>query len=299
MRGMKRLLGLFALCSVILLTNSSCDSDNTIYNPILSADNERDLGNSLYEIALQNPDEFPILDRNEYTAAYDYLDQIMRMVEVKTQIRDKYDWEILIVNDDDSKNAYTFPGGKIFITTGFLRFMNFEYELFALVAHEAFYADRVNQNSQGGLSLSMQKLRNSDKYSSLGSKIFLNVISGTSDEGLEMAKITANATFEPYEVLSADEFSLRMICENYLYQSTGIKNLITRVEDDDTITEFVWFENKPPLPTTLLPTDNSLTGPYIGERLEQINEWAFGNCGPENNTQNQTSYVNFLTNDLP
>ncbi|MGK0390077.1 MAG: hypothetical protein ACI94Y_002828 [Maribacter sp.] len=300
MRGTKRLLSLFTLCSVILLTNYSCVPDNTIYNPILSANNERDLGNALYDVALQNPAEFPLLDRNEYVAAYNYLEEVMRMVEVKTEIRGKYDWEILIINDDDVKNAFTFPGGKIFITTGFLRFINSEYELFALVAHEAYYADRIDQNSSGSLSLAMQKLRNSEKYSSSGSKIFLNVINGISDEGLEMATITEEATYEPFEVLSADEFSLRMICENYLYRGFGIKNFIIRVEDNEDIIEFAWFENKPPLPNTLANAGTSVTGPYRNDRVEQIELMAsVENCGSENITQNQDAYMNFVTNDLP
>jgi hypothetical protein len=297
MRGMKRLLSLFTLCFVILLTNYSCDTDNTMYNPILSANNENDLGNALYEVSLQNPAEFPILDRVQYADAYNYLDQIMRMVEVKTEIRDKYEWEILILDDDDTKNAFTFPGGKIFITTGFLRFMNSEHELFALVAHEAYYADRVDQNSSGGLSLTMQKLRTSDKYNSFGSKIFLNVINSISDEGLEMATTIAEATYEPFEVLSADAFSLEIICENYLYLEFGIKHLIVRVEDNEDITEFAWFENKPPRPNTL-GQEISLIGPFRDDRVDQIDTLAV-NCSLENITQNQAAYVNFVTNDLP
>lgn len=300
MRGMKQLLGLFTLCLVILLTNYSCKTDNTIYNPVLSANNEGDLGNALYEIALENPAEFPILGRDEYVGAYEYLDQIMRMVEVKTEIRDKYDWEIIVINDDDTKNAFTFPGGKIFVTTGFFKFMNTENELFALIAHEASYADRIDQNSPGGLSLAMQKLRNSDKYNSSGSKIFLNVISGISDEGLEMAKVTAEATYEPFEVLAADEYALRIICENYLYSGLGVKEMILRVENDMDITTFAWFENKPPLPNTLITPDTSLTGPYRDDRVNQIDFLAgTGNCGIENTTQNQISYMNFVMNELP
>lgn len=300
MRGTKRLLGLFTLCLVFFLTIYSCKPDNTIYNPILSANNEGGLGNALYQVALQNPEEFPILDRNQYASAYDYLDQIMRMVEVKTEIRDKYDWEILIINDDEVKNAFTFPGGKIFVTTGFFKFMNTENELFALIAHEASYADRVDQNSAGGLSLAMQKLRNSDEYNSSGSKIFLDVINGISDEGLEMVKVTAEATYEPFEVLAADEYALNMICENYLYAGSGIKEMITRVENDSEITTFAWFENKPPLPNTLVNPDTSLTGPFRDDRVDQILFLAgTGNCGEENTIQNQNSYMNFITNDLP
>ncbi len=296
MRWTKHTIRLLAVCFIILLTANSCKDDNLdMFNPVLSANDEGRLGVALHQVIQANPGDFPVLSRNDYPEAYDYLDEVIRMIEVKTEIRDKFEWEIIMFDDDDTKNAFTLPGGKIYITTGFLKFIDSEHKLFSLVAHEAFYADRINQNSQGELSLAMQKLKESPKYGSLGTRIFLEVIAGNSEEGSEMVEFIMEQVYEPYEVIEADDFALNMICENYLYSGYGIKEMILEVEDTPSITTFQWFENKPPVPNTLISQGTSLTGPFRDERLDNIDMQAHpGSCGSENITLNKNEYAEFL-----
>lgn len=281
-----------------MITASSCQKDNiTDRNPILSAGNENDLGIALKNALLQNPGVFPILSRADYPFTYAYLDDVMRMVEIKTQIRDTYDWEIIVYEDDSKYNAFTLPGGKIIITTGFLKFMNAEHQLFSLIAHESFYTDRINQNSAGELSLIMQKLKESDKYDTQGTIAFLDVINnGNNTEAMEMVLFAMEAKYETYEVLEADSIASQMICENYLYSAYGIKEMIIEVEDTPTLTEFDWFENKPPVPNTLYDPDTFIAGPFRDHRVGKIDEWAdLNNCGTENTTQNISTYNNFIS----
>lgn len=296
MRYTKHFFGLLVVCIGIMFTMNSCEQDNLEeYNPILTATNEKDLGDALVQVAWNNPSAFPILDKNEYSEAYDYMASIMRMVEVKTEIRDKYDWEVLILEDDESLNAFTLPGGKIFITTGFMKFLNAEHQLFALVAHEAFYADRIDRTGQSELSLMMQKLKEDDKYGALGTRVFIDVIGGNTAEGEAMIQFARTAKFEPYEVLNADDFSLDLICNNFLYSAKGIKEMIIKVESNESITEFAWFDNKPPVPTTLVNGTNSVTGPFREQRVQQIDD-ALSTCGSDNITQNTANYLHIVSN---
>lgn len=296
MRYTKHFFSLMIVCMGIMLTTNSCQPDDlSLYNPILSASNERDLGDALYETVLDNPNLFPILNKNEYEEVYDYVSGIMRMVEVKTQIRDRFQWEILVYHDDSSRNAFTLPGGKIFITTGFLKFLTSEHQLFSLIAHEANYTDRIDQTGQGELSLVMQKLKEHEKYGSLGTRIFIDVINGNTNEGVNMVMATMSMEYEPLEVLESDRFALDLICNNFLYSAKGIKEMILSVEDDSSIMTFDWFENKPPVPTTLIGQGTQVTGPYIQYRIEQIDD-ALATCGAENTTQNVSNYGSIMSN---
>lgn len=296
MKCIKQFFSLVIVCMVIMLATNSCQPDNLgLYNPVLSASNERDLGNALYDVVLDNSSLFPILNKNEYSEVYDYVAGIMRMVEVKTEIKDSYEWEVLIYHDDSTLNAFTLPGGKILITTGFLKFLTSEHQLFSLIAHEAHYADRIDRTGQGELSLVMQKLKESDKYGTLGTRIFIDVIGGNTNEGVNMVMFAITADYEPFEVLQADKFALDLICDNFLYSAKGIKEMILSVEGDASIMEFDWFENKPPVPTTLINQETSITGPYRQDRIDQIDE-LLSTCGAENTTQNMSSYGSIMLN---
>lgn len=295
MRSVNQILKLIPLCLLILVSTNSCRKGISDLNPVFTAQNEAELGLALHETVLQNPNVFPVLNRAQHPDVYAYLDAVANMVELQTEIRDEFDWEITVLDDDTNKNAFTLPGGKIYVTTGFLKFMHAEHQLFSLIAHESYYADRVNQNSTDELSVVMDKLKNSDKYVNNGTIVFLDVINGNPQEGIEMIEFLQNAMYEAYEVLEADEHALGMICENYLYSAYGIKEMIIEVEDMPSITTFNWFENKPPVPNTLFDPNSSVSGPFRDERVEQIDSWAdLNNCGGENTTQNINAYQRFL-----
>jgi hypothetical protein len=75
-------------------------------NPILTPYDERSLGNRLYETVTGYPDEFRILLPEEYPELYNYLKSTLYMVEVTTQIKGKFDWQIAVLNSDGIRNAY-------------------------------------------------------------------------------------------------------------------------------------------------------------------------------------------------
>lgn len=52
----------------------------------------------------------------------------------------KRNWRVLIVNDDETKNAFVLPSGHIFIFTGMLAVVNNEDQLAAVIGHEMAHA---------------------------------------------------------------------------------------------------------------------------------------------------------------
>ncbi|MGB1216586.1 MAG: M48 family metalloprotease, partial [Saprospiraceae bacterium] len=233
-------------------------------NPVLTAQDESAIGDKLYQGVMENPTLFPCLSRTDYPSLYQYLDAALSMVEVQTTIRDDYDWEVLILQDDENENIYSVPGGKIFITTGMMKFIEGEHQLFALLAHEAYYIDRRNQNGSVQLSYVMQRLKD-EIASTQGTGVFRNFVNGTNDDlGIEIQDLfQGDFKYDENVVYAADDYALNMICENYLYSARGLKEILLLEENNPTpATNFVWLNNRPP--NYLV---NPVTGTSVMDRI--------------------------------
>jgi hypothetical protein len=92
------------LCSIM---TSSCDTpDYYLYNPILTAANERDLGNQLSQVIANNPDEYAYLQPVDHPEIYEYLGMALWMVKNQTIIKDVFGWEVLVLDDRTVLSAY-------------------------------------------------------------------------------------------------------------------------------------------------------------------------------------------------
>lgn len=245
-RFSKNFFGFLVIGLILSTLHYSCrKNDLDSYNPTLTAANERDLGNRLQHVVLNNPNTYNYLSSTEFPEVYNYLNTALWMVENQTEIKGYYDWEIIVL-DDDIQNAFSFPGGKIFITTGLLKYLEGEHQLIAFIAHEAYYIDRENDGAPNSLSLIMQKMKSSfTNNRGLGTKAFIDAIDGDFSLTSDMILEAKSASYDPSFVFEADAFSINMICENYLYPPTGISEILNKAELENN-TEFKWLNNKPP-----------------------------------------------------
>ncbi len=239
-----------AILLLLLISFSACQDDNLgDFNPILTAKDERDLGNALVARMKANTaiNGYVPLSRTDYPEAYEYIDLAMTMVLIQTEIRDKFNWEVIILDDDSTFNAFSLPGGKIFITTGFLKFLTGEHQLIAILAHEAYYLDRLDQTGWQYLSHTMQVLR--ERYGSdEGTQYFTQILDNGTDRESNADAILEDINTLAYEcedVELADEFSMNMMCENYLYTLEGLEQLIDSVRES-LLYDFEWLNIRPP-----------------------------------------------------
>ena len=73
-----------------------------------------------------------------------------------------FDWEVTVIKDDNTKNAWALPGGKIAVYTGIFPMAKDEAGLAAIMGHEVIHAlaqhggERMSQNviAQAGLTVS-------------------------------------------------------------------------------------------------------------------------------------------------
>lgn len=272
------------------------DSDLNAYNPTITAMDERALGDRLYESMLNHPDDFTVLTADDYPALHNYLDQFMYMVEIHTEIRSDFNWDIIVLQDERA-NAFTLPGGKICLTTGLLKYLEGGHELFAIIGHEAHYADRIDRNGQDDLSPIMKRFKETFAEDN-GTGVFIEVIKGDNPDLAHQINLLVSDSFaaEPQEVFAADAFSMEMICGNYVYSPRGLLEVINRVAQDEYF-DFEWLANRPPQPDEGGNVGD--TGTYsLNNRIDQMQVIASGECSVYFNNTFSEEYEEMIA-DLP
>ena len=103
------------------------------------------------------------------------------------------------MEDEETAMAFTAPGGKFFISTGMLKFLESESELMALMASEIFYTDRdylttLLKDEYGGVMM--------------GDIIFGYDVPEIKDIALFLKSVS----FGPETVSQADKTALEILC---------------------------------------------------------------------------------------
>lgn len=254
---------------LLVMVMASCERPDDVarFNPEkFDVEDHIVIGKALKREIMNMPDVFPVLKENQYRKAYNYITVLMNTLKTTSEVenRNEFDWDITIIQDDEVKNAFTVPGGHIFIYTGLLKFLNAENELMAILGNEMAYADK-------GFTLDMLK-------EEFGGVLLGDIILGNKVPLLP--DIVEDLPFIVYieeDVLEADEFSIELVCP-FNYDAMGLKTFLEKAHQED----ISWVHSK-----------NS----NIEDRLERIEEQATG-CGEEE-LLFEERYSQFLDRDLP
>ncbi len=108
------------------LTKSSKLSDYSL----ISKANEEKLGDFMYEQQLKDAQFGKVVKNKEVQKAVDTI--VNRLTNT---LETKYNYRVSIINNDDV-NAFTIPGGRIFVFTGLINKLDSSEYLAAVLAHE-------------------------------------------------------------------------------------------------------------------------------------------------------------------
>lgn len=86
---------------------------------------------------------YPILDSALYPEAYAHIYAIRDSILNSGSVvhKDDFNWQIRIIEDDSTLNAFCTPGGYIYVYTGIIKFLDSEYEFAGVMGHEIAHAD--------------------------------------------------------------------------------------------------------------------------------------------------------------
>lgn len=134
---------LFTFCFLVLFSVNSYGQLFKNFN-VFSVDDDIKLGKQLRDEIAKDPQTYPVLSERDYPEAYRYLkamrDQILNTGVI--QYREQFAWELFIIRDDSTLNAFVTPGGYIYVYTGLIKYLDNEDQLAGVMGHEIAHADR-------------------------------------------------------------------------------------------------------------------------------------------------------------
>ncbi len=199
-----------------LLLLAACG--NTPDINLFSLDDDRQLGADLAAEIASDPETYPMLDAAQYPEAYTHLervrDEILASGEV--QLANEFEWQVHIIHDDDTLNAFAAPGGYIYVYTGLIRFLDNEDDFSGVMGHEIAHADLRHSTKQLTQAYGIQTL--------------LGVVLGE-DPGIipEIAAGLVSLGFSREDETESDQFSVIYLCETD-YAANGAAGFFEKLE---------------------------------------------------------------------
>ncbi len=180
-------------CSTLLFVVTSLPACTT--NPytnrsqflMIPASQEIAMGAQAYEQVLHDPKMPPSTDPREIEPVKRVAARIIDAAKKSkyADIANKFEWEVTVIKDDKTMNAFALPGGKIAVYTGIFPVAKNEAGLAAIMGHEVTHAlarhggERMSQGiaTQGALLVGVVALG----------------VSGVSDETAQLAMLAGGA----------------------------------------------------------------------------------------------------------
>ncbi len=230
---MSKKIALFIIMSSLVLI--SCEFLKKTYNSgseavsnvnVFAYTQDIELGKQVQQEIASNPKDFPILPKASNQKIYAYIEQLKSTILNSGQIkyRTEFAWEISIIDDDKTLNAFATPGGYIYIYTGLIKFLDSEDQLIGVLGHEMAHSDRRHSTRQ--------------LTKSLGLSMLLDAVLGQRDAVEQILGQLAGLKFSRSNEREADEYSVKYLC-NSSYNSDGAAGFFQKLADQPSPPEFL------------------------------------------------------------
>lgn len=189
---------------------------------LLTLQQEIELGKKVKAEIEADPKKYPILPEQGNEAVYQYIRNITNQIlnTGKVAHRKDFAWEVKIINDDKTLNAFCTPGGYIYVYTGIIKFLDSEDQLAGVMGHEIAHA--AQRHSGRAIT------------KAYGINIVLSLLTGGSNnqnvqlvkqitEGLVGLKFSRNHETE------ADEHSVKYLCGTS-YNAAGAAGFFKKIQ---------------------------------------------------------------------
>lgn len=193
---------------------------------IFSDTDEVNLGMQLDQEIRKNPKDYPVYSGDPSVKNYiinNIFNQILSSPEIKK--RNVYKYQLELIQDDNTLNAFATPGGFVYVYTGILKYLDSETALAGVLAHEIAHAERrhatQNLTSYYGISM-LASLVLGENPNELA-QIAANLLSG-------LTFLANSRTFED----EADDYSIKYLRSTRFYPG-GVKFFFEKMRDDKLI----------------------------------------------------------------
>ncbi|MCB0581461.1 MAG: M48 family metalloprotease, partial [Phaeodactylibacter sp.] len=145
-------LPILAIAFSITLSFSGCGTTSKPgggFN-LFTPDQDMQLGQQVAQQIADDPAQFPVLPERGNEEAYAYIRKIRDKIlnTGKVAYKDEFAWEVKIIKDDNTLNAFCTPGGHIYVYTGLIKFLDSEDQLAGVMGHEIAHAAQRHSTRQ-------------------------------------------------------------------------------------------------------------------------------------------------------
>jgi predicted Zn-dependent protease len=186
---------------------------------LISIDQDKQLGEQVKQQIFTEQGS-KILTRSQYPAQYNYLDGIFTKIKTAAkantsmQYADVFNWELFIIKEP-TLNAFCTPGGKIFVYTGILRFLDNEDDFAGVLGHECAHADRRHTSKQ--------------MVEQYGLEFITSLLLGqNAGQIAEVAKGLVGLNFSRTHETDADAYSVKYLCGSG-YATNGASSFFAKL----------------------------------------------------------------------
>ncbi|NVO29574.1 M48 family metalloprotease [Hymenobacter lapidiphilus] len=221
MRNFLKKTGLLAGLAFTLGGAASCskDGDGVL---LFSIEDDKALGE---QVAAQTDSTFrakgQLLEPGSNPQAYAALNKIVLRVlnSGKLQYRNEFPWDVKIIKDDQTRNAFATPGGHIYVYSGLIKYLDNETQLAGVIGHEIAHADRRHTSRQ----LQQQ----------YGISVLLSLVLGNNQNALvDIANGLGQLKFSRDYEIEADDYSVEYLNGTNYYACDGAAGFFIKTQND-------------------------------------------------------------------
>lgn len=210
------------IIAVIILSITVPSCKDSIIN-IFPESEDMKLGTELSAQISTDASTYPVFTRDASVKQYiktRIFDHILSAPEVKK--RSVYAYDIEIIDDPNTLNAFALPGGKVYLYTGLLKYLDSEAALAGVIGHEIAHAERRHATQRlteyYGVSLLLNLVLG--KNPSELTQLVANLLTG--------AAFLANGRAQEDE---SDEYSIKYL-QGTRYYPGGVKFFFEKMKAD-------------------------------------------------------------------
>ena len=209
----------FILVIATFISFSGCDAVKGSGGGInlFPIDKDKALGLQVSQEIESDTKQFPILPEQGNEQLYKYIrdirDNILNSGQVK--YKDEFAWQVKIIDDAETLNAFATPGGYIYIYTGLIKYLDSEDHLAGVMGHEIAHADLRHSTRQLTKMYGVQEL--------------ISIVSGESGIVKDVAATLINLKFSRSHESESDAASVRYMCSTP-YNAAGAAGFFEKIE---------------------------------------------------------------------
>ena len=136
---MKKNIGLITLMMTIAIFLSCKTMKKAGQNiNLFPVSKDVELGKQVSDEINSKPKEYPILDPRKNKEVYKFINGITRNIlrTGKVKHAKEFQWQVKIIDDPKTLNAFCTPGGYIYVYTGLIKYLDSEDQLAGVMGHE-------------------------------------------------------------------------------------------------------------------------------------------------------------------